>query len=175
MSTAAVLFLDAEYRPLRIEPWQRAIADFFLGKIQVVEYSKDKTIQGVHTTYPMPSVVRLVKHFKRDRLRIKFSRLNIYARDGFRCQFCGVQSPTEDLTFDHVMPRSRGGRTCWENIVTACIECNSAKANRTPEEAGMKLLAKPKKPHYLPAVMVKMDRGSMPVEWQPYWSVTLDA
>jgi 5-methylcytosine-specific restriction endonuclease McrA len=170
----AVLFLDAQWRPLRVEPWQRAIADFMLGKVEVVEYSKDRMIQGIGREHPMPIVVRVIRHFKRDRIRIKFSRINIYARDRFICQYCGARFLSEDLTFDHVMPRSRGGRTTWENIVTACIDCNSDKADRTPEEAGIKLLAKPKKPAYLPAITVKTGNGHIPEEWRPYWSGTLE-
>jgi len=175
MSAAAVLFLDAQYRPLRVEPWQRAIADFFLGKVEVVEYSRDRTIQGVDRQHPMPSVVRLVRAFKRERIRIKFSRLNIYARDGFACQYCRGHFPTEELTFDHVVPRSRGGKTTWENIVTCCIACNVDKANRTPNEAGLALASRPRKPRYLPAVTVRIGRGSIPEEWRPYWSTTIEA
>jgi len=173
--SAAVLFLDVDYRPLRVESWQRAISDLFLGKVEVVEHSRDRTIQTVTRAVPMPSVVRVVRRFKRDRIRIKFSRLNIYARDGFTCQYCRVQKPTEDLTFDHVVPRSRGGKTCWENIVTCCIACNSAKADRTPAEAGLELRARPRKPHWLPAVTVRMGSGPMPAEWLPYWSTALEA
>lgn len=175
MSAAAqpVLFLDAAYRPLRVEAWQSAIADFFLGKIEVVEYSRDRTIKGVSREYPLPSVVRVLRHFKRDKIRIKFSRLNIYARDKFACQYCNQRFASEDLTFDHVQPRSRGGRTSWENIVTCCIECNGEKADRTPGEAGMRLRRVPKKPTFLPAITVKM-RGELPEEWKPYWSGELE-
>lgn len=171
---SAVLFLDSQWRPLRVESWQRAISDLFLGKVEVIEYSRDRTIRGVSRTFPMPSVVRVIRHFKRDRIRIKFSRLNIYARDRFTCQYCAARRMTEDLTFDHVVPRSRGGRTSWENIVTCCIPCNREKADRTPAEAGLTLLARPRKPHYLPAVMVKMTDEAMPEEWRGYWSAALD-
>jgi 5-methylcytosine-specific restriction endonuclease McrA len=169
-----VLFLDAEWRPLRVEPWTRAICDVLLGKAEIIEYSRDRSIQGVSRTYPMPSVVRVLRRFKRDRIRIKFSRLNIYTRDRFTCQFCGERFMSEDLTFDHVVPRARGGKTTWENIVTACILCNKTKADRTPEEAGMRLLSKPKKPHFLPAITVRMN-SNIPVEWQAYWSTVLDS
>jgi len=169
----AVLFLDADWRPLRVVPWQNAVADMFLGKVEVVEYSRDRTIQGVSRTYPMPSVVRVLSRFKRERIRIKFSRLNVYARDLFTCQYCGTKGKTEDLNFDHVVPRSRGGRTTWENIVTACITCNTQKANRTPQEANMRLIRKPRKPTYLPAVTVRMNEAQVPPEWQPYWIATL--
>lgn len=173
-TTSAVLFLDCNWRPLRIEPWQRAIADLFLGKVEVVEYSRDRTIQGVGRTHQMPAVVRVLRRFKRDRIAIKFSRLNVYIRDGFACQYCGTRHLTEDLTFDHVIPRAAGGRTVWENIVAACAECNSSKANRTPEQAGMKLRRKPVKPRYLPVVTVQMNRAEVPPEWVPYWSATLE-
>jgi 5-methylcytosine-specific restriction endonuclease McrA len=174
MSSAAVLFLDVDYRPLRVESWQRAISDLFLGKVEVLEHSRDRTIQCVTRAVPMPSVVRIVRRFKRDRIRIKFSRVNIYARDGFGCQYCGARKLTEDLTFDHVVPRSRGGRTSWENIVTCCIDCNSSKANRTPAEAGLTLRSRPRRPHWLPAITVKMGAGAIPEEWRPYWSTSLD-
>lgn len=171
---AAVLVLDVDFRPLRIEHWQKVVCDFFLGKVEVVEHSKDRTIKGVTRDYPMPSVVRVLRRFKRDKQAIKFSRLNIYSRDAFTCQYCASQLPTEELTFDHVFPRARGGRTTWENIVTCCVGCNSSKANRTPDEAGMKLLRAPKKPRWLPAVTVEMDRRRVPEEWQPYWSAALE-
>jgi 5-methylcytosine-specific restriction endonuclease McrA len=124
---SAVLFLDIDYRPLRIEHWQRAIADWVLGKVEIVEYSRDRTIKGVGRELPMPAVVRLLRRFRRDRLRIRFSRLNVYARDRFSCAYCGLRFASEDLTFDHVLPRSRGGKTTWENIVAACIPCNGEK------------------------------------------------
>jgi 5-methylcytosine-specific restriction endonuclease McrA len=171
----AVLFLDSDYRPLRVESWERAICDVFLGKAEVVEYSKDRTIQGVSRQYPMPSVVRILKRFKREKIRIKFSRLNVYARDRFTCQFCGQRFMTEDLTFDHVLPRSKGGRTTWENITTSCVPCNSAKANQTLAESGMKLLSKPKKPTYLPTVTVRMNLANIPEDWKAYWSINLEA
>ena len=171
---AAVLVLDVGMRPLRVEPWQRAICDLFLGKVEVVEYSRDRTIQGVARAWPLPSVVRVVRHFKRERIRVRFSRLNIYARDGFTCQYCTARLPSEELTFDHVTPRSRGGTTTWENIVTCCIPCNRQKSNRTPAEARMRLRARPRRPAYLPAITVKMDTSRIPAEWAPYWTAVLD-
>lgn len=170
---AAVLVLDVGMRPLRVQPWQRAICDLFLGKVEVVEYSRDRTIQGVARAWPLPSVVRVVRHFNRERIRVRFSRLNIYARDNFTCQYCGSRFPSEDLTFDHVAPRSRGGTTAWENIVTCCIPCNRQKADRSPTEAGMRLRARPRKPAYLPSITVKMDTRHIPTEWAPYWTVAL--
>ena len=170
----AVLFLDCDWQPMRVESWMRAVTDLFLGKIEVVEYSRDRTIKGVNREYPMPAVVRVLRRFRRDRVAIKFSRINIYTRDRFTCQYCGVQFAAEDLTFDHVVPRSAGGRTSWENIVTACVPCNASKANRTPREASMSLLRRPVKPRFLPIVSVQMDVRHVPQEWRPYWSTPLD-
>ena len=171
---AAVLVLDVGMRPLRVEPWQRAICDLFLGKVEVVEYSRDRTIQGVARAWPLPSVVRVVRHFKRERIQVRFSRLNIYTRDGFTCQYCGTRCMSEDLTFDHVVPRSRGGRTTWENVVACCVPCNRAKADRTPVEAGVRLRSRPRKPTYLPSITVRMSSPNIPAEWAPYWTITLD-
>lgn len=168
-----VLVLDAEYQPLRVEHWKKVIASTFLGKAEIVQFSKDRTIKGIQHDYPMPSVIRLVRWFRRDRHAIKFSRINIYARDGFTCQYCWNQFPTEELTFDHVVPRSQGGKTSWTNIATCCVADNMAKANRTPAEAGMRLLRKPVKPQWLPAITVKMNR-KIPSEWVPYWSGALE-
>ena len=173
-AAAHVLFLDINYRPLAVRELRRALTKIANGKVEVVEYSRDRMIYTAESSQPMPSVVRVLRNFKRDRMRVKFSRLNIYARDGFTCQYDGQRYMTEDLNFDHVVPRSQGGKTCWENIVTSCLSCNSMKGNRTPAEAGMKLLRLPKKPHFLPSVLVKMDPTRMPPEWAGYWSDVLD-
>ena len=168
-----VLFLDADWQPLRVEPWTRAVTDMFLGKVEVIEYSRDRMIRAVTRELPMPAVVRVLRRFRRDRQAIRFSRLNIYARDAFTCQYCRQRQVTEELTFDHVVPRSAGGATTWENIVTCCVPCNRAKANRTPAQAGMQLLRRPVKPRYLPVVTVLMGHRQVPDEWRPYWNVTL--
>lgn len=170
----AVLVLDIDYRPLRIASWKEAFCDNLLGKLEVVHYSEDRTIKGVHREWPMPSVARVMRRFKRDRIAIKFSRLNIYMRDHFTCQYCGEQFVSEDLTFDHVIPRSQNGKTCWENIVASCVLCNAQKANRTPAQADMHLLSKPSKPRYLPTVLVDFDRHNVPPEWIPYWTGRLE-
>jgi 5-methylcytosine-specific restriction endonuclease McrA len=178
LMNAAVLVLDIGMRPLRVESWQKVVSDLFLGKVEVVEWkyhSRDRSVRSVSGPYPLPSVVRVLTNFRRDRVRVKFSRINIYTRDKFACQYCGDCLPSEDLTFDHVIPRSRGGRTSWENIVTACVPCNKLKADRTPSEVGMKLLRQPRKPAYLPLVTVKMNTKSVPIEWRPYWTAVIES
>lgn len=168
-----VLILDADWQPLRVAPWTRAITDLFLGRIEVVEYSRDRTINAVTRQLPMPAVVRLLRRFRRARQAIRFSRLNIYTRDDFTCQYCAARLQTEDLTFDHVVPRAAGGKTTWENIVACCVPCNRAKANRTPQQAGMQLRRRPARPRYLPVINVQMDGRQVPAEWRPYWNVIL--
>jgi 5-methylcytosine-specific restriction endonuclease McrA len=173
-----VLFLDADWQPLRIEPWTRAITDLFLGKVEVIEYSRDRTIKGVAREVPMPAVVRVLRRFRRDRQGIRFSRVNIYTRDGFACQYCGERLDTEDLTFDHVVPRSRGGHASWTNIVTACMACNVAKGNRTLAECGMRPLAMPAVPtaRQLYENGRAFPRRAPHASWRDYlyWNVELD-
>jgi 5-methylcytosine-specific restriction endonuclease McrA len=173
MTMTIVLFLDIDWQPLRVEPWTRAVTDLFLGKVEVIEYSRDRMIRAVTREIPMPAVVRMLRRFRRDRQAIRFSRVNIYARDGFTCQYCSQRMETEELTFDHVLPRAAGGKTTWDNIVTCCVPCNHAKANRTPEQAGLHLRRRPRKPITLPQIIVQMDRRRVPEEWRPYWNVAL--
>lgn len=169
---SAVLVLDIGYNPLRVQSWQDAITDVFLGKAEVVHYSADKTIRSVNREWRMPSVVRLVKSFRRDRHRVKLSRINVYARDNFTCQYCGTKGETQSLNLDHVVPRSRGGMTTWENVVCSCIPCNNRKADRTPAQAGMKLLSQPKQPRQVPEIKVPLDKRA-PAEWRYYWKGVL--
>ena len=100
---------------------------------------------------------------------VKFSRINVFARDEFRCQYCGARRPVHELNYDHVVPRVQGGKTVWENIVTSCYECNARKRGRTPEQAGMKLLRAPTKPKALPMTTVlPRHHGGIPEAWSPY-------
>src|SRR6185295_14741718 len=106
--------------------------------------------------------VRLRKAFRRFAKPVKFSRVNIYARDEYRCQYCGTKCTIDRLTYDHVVPRSRGGKTSWENIVSCCYACNAKKANRTPAEARMHLLSTPGRPTWIPSVQIRVSTKSVP-------------
>ncbi len=127
----------------------------------------------------VPEVIMLT-HFNRIPPRqVKFSRRNIYLRDAHTCQYCGKVPPKEELTIDHVMPRSRGGRTTWENVVLACIKCNMKKGSKLVNEAGLKLLKEPKKPHWL-ACSHFHQKAPVSTLWQKfldsaYWNVQLDS
>jgi len=170
------LVLDQGYQPHRVISWQRAVLMLFDGKVEVVE-EYDEDIRSVSITIKMPAVVRLLRAVRRSKPAVKFTRINVASRDDFRCQYCGQKRSLKKLTYDHVIPKARGGRTCWENIVMACYGCNSAKGNRTPEEAGLTLLKKPIKPRHLPYVPFRIDRStSVPDAWASwlYWHGTLE-
>jgi 5-methylcytosine-specific restriction endonuclease McrA len=99
---------------------------------------------------------------------VKFSRVNIYARDAYLCQYCGVRCGISELTYDHVFPRAKSGKTTWENIVSACLPCNGKMGNRTPAEAGLKLRSVPARPRWIPAVTIRVSTRSMPDAWRDY-------
>jgi 5-methylcytosine-specific restriction endonuclease McrA len=107
---------------------------------------------------------------------VKFSRHNILARDRWKCQYCGIKVKSHQMTMDHVVPRSQGGITCWENIVTCCEDCNAKKANRTPRQARMTLQRKPDKPTWVPIFSIQLG-GSVPEQWASYlyWTAELQS
>ncbi len=124
-----------------------------------------------------PASIRLLTYDRVPRTKVKFNRRNIFARDGNRCQYCGKRFPTGELSLDHVMPRSRGGGTDWENIVCACVRCNVRKGGRTPLEAGMKLIKAPIKPKTSPTLGLKLAHRKYQ-SWKTflddaYWTVEL--
>ena len=169
------LVLDQGYQPHRVVSWQRAVTMLFDGKVEVVEeYEHD--IRSVTLTIKMPAVVRLLQAV-RGRRGVKFSRIHVATRDGFRCQYCGEKLPLSKLTYDHVIPRSQGGKTRWENIVMACLSCNGRKGSRTPEQARMRLRKEPIKPKWLPVVAFRIDPAcSVPEAWTNwiYWHGALE-
>jgi 5-methylcytosine-specific restriction endonuclease McrA len=142
------LVLNADFRPLSYYPlslwaWQDAIKAVFLDRVNIVsEY--EKTVRSPTFEMRLPSVVSLKTYIKPSR-HPAFTRFNVFLRDRFTCQYCGIR---DDLTFDHVIPRSRGGSTTWENVVAACSACNLRKADRMPAEVNMV----PHKAPYQPTV-----------------------
>jgi 5-methylcytosine-specific restriction endonuclease McrA len=162
------LLLNPWMSPLAIIDWQRAAFLFATGKIDALETYPEEVIRSEHLAFELPSVARLRKPITSYKKGIKFSRVNVMVRDGFRCQFCGRRLPMRHLNYDHVIPRVRGGKTAWENITTSCYPCNQRKGKRTPEEAGMRLLSQPFKPHSLPLSAPVWKVNQMPNEWRPY-------
>jgi 5-methylcytosine-specific restriction endonuclease McrA len=161
------LVLTPWMSPLMVVPWQAAVTMMFLDKVDVLE-NYDEQIRSPSTTIPMPAVVRLRKAVKDTKTGVKFSRTNVMTRDRFTCQYCGAKLPMSQLNYDHVVPRRLGGKTVWENIVTACYPCNGRKAGRTPEMAGMRLLRKPFRPRSLPVSTVVPTHRRVPDAWVPY-------
>jgi len=149
LDSCPALVLNADYRPLSYFPlsvwgWQDAVKAAFLDRVTILsEY--DRAIRSPSTAIRLPSVVAL-KRYRPLARRPAFTRFNVFLRDSFTCQYCVAPFPVEDLTFDHLVPRSRGGRTTWNNVVTACSACNLAKSNRLPRECGMRPARKPRPP-----------------------------
>jgi 5-methylcytosine-specific restriction endonuclease McrA len=148
----------------------------FDGKVEVVE-EYDEDIRSVSITIKMPAVVRLLRRIRGRKKAVKFSRINVATRDDFRCQYCGEKQILRKLTYDHVTPRAKGGKTTWENIVMACYPCNEKKQDRTPSQAGMRLRKPPVKPKSLPVVVFRIDpQATLPEQWVNwvYWHGALD-
>jgi 5-methylcytosine-specific restriction endonuclease McrA len=175
------LVLNADFRPLSYFPlslwsWQDAVKAVFLGRVNIIsEY--DRTVHSPNFEMRLPSVISLKDYVPTAR-RPAFTRFNVFLRDGFECQYCGDGFPTHDLTFDHVIPRSRGGRTIWENVVTACGECNLYKGNRLPRESHMFPIQRPYQPstHQLQENGRRFPPNFLHESWRDflYWDVELD-
>lgn len=141
---SAVLVLNQNYEPLNVCNARRALVLVDGGKAEVLEHG-EHPIRTPHRLFARPSVIRLVYMIKRPRPRVRLSRREVFLRDHHACQYCGIR--TRDLTLDHVIPRHRGGRHTWDNLVSACRACNHRKGGRTPEEARMSLRRSPREPH----------------------------
>jgi 5-methylcytosine-specific restriction endonuclease McrA len=166
--TAQTLMLTPWMVPHQIIPWQTAVTLSFLGKVEVLE-TYDDVIRSPSVSIRAPAVVRLRRPPGQMKRGVKFSRINVFVRDDFKCQYCGARKPANDLNYDHVIPRVQGGKTVWDNIVTSCYDCNARKRGRTPEQAGMKLLRKPVKPKWLPmAPVVELSQRRIPAAWSGY-------
>lgn len=159
-----VLVLNATYEPLNVVSVKRAVVLLLKEKAELIEAAEAK-LRAENFSLPVPLVIRLVYFVKIPRrVSLPVTRRGVLSRDNYTCQYCGVAPPRKDLTVDHVMPRSRGGKSTWENVVAACQKCNGRKGNRTPAEANMTLLAKPQRPRYLALATV------MTTETHSAWS-----
>lgn len=197
-----VLVLNSHYLAMRVINVRRAFSLLFRNLAEVIhiedgeylsydfadwcEVSQFKKtfepdehdwIRTVRFDIVVPRIIRLNLFDRLPKQEVKFNRRNIYARDGNRCQYCGKKHPTTELSLDHVVPRSRGGQSTWENIVCCCLKCNIRKGGRTPEEAHMKLQTVPRKPRRNPVISIKLADGRY-ASWKQfldnaYWSVEL--
>lgn len=179
------LILNSDYSLLTIMHWQKAIVlsvrhgyNKNLG-VEILDFYKDDYICGVNNKkHPIPAVAKTVKFLKVFNHTVKFSRMNLFIRDNYTCQYCGIRKEISDLTYDHVIPKSawlndRASPTSWTNIVTACTRCNRKKSNRTPAQANMPIknlpIAPRKHEKYLPVTSYLANiRSNIPEEWVYY-------
>jgi 5-methylcytosine-specific restriction endonuclease McrA len=168
MRVLRTLFLSPWMSYHRIASWKEGVVEAVTGKVDVLE-EYDAECASPSVVVQIPAVVRIRKEIRRNQKAVRYSRRNVYLRDGFRCCYCGDRFPERKLNLDHVMPASRGGVTSFENIVSSCAPCNSAKDARTPGEAGMRMHFKPRVPRVLPTTspfLLAVDE--IPEQWKPY-------
>jgi 5-methylcytosine-specific restriction endonuclease McrA len=170
LCSGAARALDREFRLFDLSSWQELAAE--VG---------DDVIRTPRMVLKVPRVVVLQAYDRLPKRQIRFSRQNVYLRDSFTCQYCGRQLPRTQLNLDHVVPRSQGGRTSWENVVCSCVRCNLDKGGRTPAQAGLRLLTQPKRPSW--TTLAQPSAGKVPyAEWLPfidpvsasYWNAELE-
>lgn len=161
--TGHVLVLNQDYRALTVCSVERATVLVLLQKADLVEAESGRWIRSPSLRLPWPSIVRLRAYVSIPFKRITLTRRNVMRRDRSRCQYCGHR---DRLTIDHVLPRSRGGRDTWDNLVTACVPCNNRKGNRTPDEAGMRLRTRPFRPSHV--MYIRDYVGALDDTWKPY-------
>jgi len=196
MLDSAVLVLNRVYQPVHVTSVRRAVSLLYQGvaraldeQFQLFDFESwaalaaaahHDAIQTPSRRIRVPRVIVLIAYEHLPRSRVRFSRFNVYARDDSTCQYCGRRLPRSDLNLDHVVPRSRGGTTSWENVVCSCVACNLRKGGRTPDEAGMRLLRMPHRPRWS-AVFRTASRRAFYRQWMPflgavdaaYWNVEL--
>lgn len=162
-----VLVLNQDYSALTVCSVERAVILMHLQKVHLVEALPDKKVRSPSVKIPWPSIVRLKAYVRIPYKRVMLSRKNVLRRDRHTCQYCGSK---RRLTIDHVMPKSRGGRDTWENLVAACVPCNNRKGDATPEEAGMELRREPFRPSHV--MFIRDFVGSVDDTWKPYLFLT---
>jgi 5-methylcytosine-specific restriction endonuclease McrA len=203
VSTANALVLNADFSPYKVISWERAVLMLLDEKADLVTEYVGKLVRSASASMPWPAVIRLRKYVHVSG-RLRFNRQNVLARDAYTCGYCGVRPRLktgrpnlEELTLDHVVPRAqsvngrvqtRDGRqisvTCWGNVISSCGSCNARKADRTPEQAGMKLRKIPRTPTSLDVLRMSLTKVEIPTEWtehlpqdsewRGYWTSPLD-
>lgn len=164
---------DGQFSTYDFASW-REVSEY---RLKHYRQEEDDWVRTATTQIQVPRVIRLYAYEKVPRHTVKFNRRNIFARDNNQCQYCGKRFPTSELSLDHIIPRSQGGSTTWENIVCACIDCNVRKGGRTPKQAHMSLIRKPEKPKRSPMLNLKLTSKKYQ-SWKTfldnaYWSVEL--
>lgn len=162
-----VLVLNQDYSPLTLCTVSRAFLLVYLEKAELLAADKEGVLRSVSISFPKPSVIKIKNYVHVPYKGVVLTRYNIFKRDGYQCQYCGT---TKDLTLDHLIPRSKGGKSTWNNLVTACKKCNSKKGDSNPKEAGLVLKKPPFKPSYI--MFLKNSVGGIKDDWQPYLNKT---
>ena len=158
-----VLVLNFDFSPISVCTVQRAFLLVYLGKAEMLTDYKKCLLHTVDDSFPVPAVIRLLRYIVIPYKGVLLSRQNVFKRDGYTCQYCGTQ---KDLTLDHVIPRSKKGKSTWTNLVTACKRCNARKGDYSVESAGLRLRKQPEKPSYL--TFLRYHSGLFQEEWGPY-------
>jgi 5-methylcytosine-specific restriction endonuclease McrA len=164
---------DGQFATYDFATW-REVSEY---RAQHFRQEDDDWVRTVNSEIQVPRVIRLLGYEKLPRQTVKFNRRNIFARDNNQCQYCGKKFPTSELSLDHVVPRSQGGQSTWDNIVCACVACNVRKGGRTPKQAHLTLIRKPEKPKRSPLLNLKLTHRKYQ-SWRTflenaYWSVEL--
>ena len=186
MLTSSVLVLNRSFFPIHITTLKRAFCMLYSGIARAVDHEyrtfdfeswaqlsaavNDETVGLVGKVIRVPRVIALTAYDRLPKRTIRFSRINILIRDRHTCQYCGHRLPRSQLNLDHVVPRSRGGKTTWENVVTSCHNCNRQKGGRLPKEAGLSLIRPPARPKVAPF----LDGSLGPIkyeEWRPFFNI----
>ncbi len=181
-----VLVLNKSWRPIHVTTVRKAVTMVFQDTAQVVDPSSFATfdfeswrqaadfareatryLRGCSWKMVVPEIIVLRNYNGHHRCQVRFSRRNVFERDHYSCQYCGKRFRSQDLTLDHVLPRSRGGTSTWENVVVACYRCNRKKSNRTPHESGMKLRKAPRRPRWQ-SVPVHSNVARIPASWESF-------
>ncbi|MFL5242924.1 MAG: HNH endonuclease [Gemmataceae bacterium] len=164
---------DGQFATYNFATW-REVSEY---RARFYRQEDDDWVRTVSCEIQVPRVIRLMGYEKLPKQTVKFNRRNIFARDNNQCQYCGKKHPTTELSLDHILPRSQGGLSTWENIVCACVNCNVKKGGRTPKQAHMTLIRKPEKPKRSPMLNLKLTHRKYQ-SWRTflenaYWSVEL--
>lgn len=186
MLNSSVLVLNRSYLPIHVTSVRRAFALLYQGIARAVDeqyrtfnfeqwsalaVARDAEAIGVaNGRILVPRVLVLVAFDRLPRRHVRFSRINLMARDNFQCQYCGIKPRRSELNLDHVRPRSQGGRSTWQNVVTSCLDCNRRKGGRTPQQARLRLLKKPERPRWTPLMNLMLSSVRYK-EWRPFLSI----
>jgi hypothetical protein len=158
-----VLVLNQDYSPITVCTVYKGFLMVYLNKAELIIAYEDLRLQSIENSFAAPAVIRVSRYINVPFKGVLLNRHNLFRRDAKTCQYCGSKN---DLTIDHVLPRSRGGKTSWTNLVTACKKCNNRKGDFMPDEAGMPLIRQPYKPGF--GIFLRDMEGGYCPEWEPF-------